>query len=54
MRFLPIFLFVILLIRDIRKSALSYVETNTINYKEIFALVIMLIGIEITFYYTLA
>lgn len=50
MKFLPILLFIILLVRDLRKFAISYTETNIINYKDILGIIIMLAGIGLISY----
>lgn len=53
MKFLPILLFTILLVRDLRKFALFYKKTNIINFKDVLGIVIMLVGIILISYYIL-
>lgn len=53
MKFLPSILFGILTIRDTKKSVESIVETNSISYKDIMWVTVMVIGIGINLFYSL-
>lgn len=53
MRYLPILLFGILLIRDTKRFTEYLIETNLIRYKDIFGILAMVIGIGIDLFYYL-
>lgn len=53
MKFLPILIFGILLIRDADRLAKYLVKTNIIRYKDILGVLAMVIGVGIDLFYYL-
>lgn len=51
MFFLALTFFLIILIRDVKRTTEAYVETNIINYKDLLAILIMIIAIGIFMYF---
>lgn len=53
MKFLPLIIFGILMVRDAKRFVESLVETNIVSYKDIFWLMTMVIGMGLSLFYCL-